>query len=62
MTDFPRLAVRNPQAFDIVGDSFHLCGFGSGFEGVIGSATLTDHNGTVLAKISPMFVRRNWQA
>jgi nucleoid-associated protein YgaU len=56
MSDFPRLAVRNPQPFDIVGDSFHLCGLGSAFEGVVGSATLTDHNGTVLAEISPLFV------
>lgn len=56
MSDFPRLAVRSPQPFDIVGDSFLLCGFGSAFEGVVGSATLTDRNGTVLAKISPMFV------
>jgi nucleoid-associated protein YgaU len=56
MSDFPRLVVRNPHAFDIVGDSFHLCGFGSAFEGVIGTATLTDHNGVVLAAISPLFV------
>jgi nucleoid-associated protein YgaU len=56
MSDFPRLAVRHPQPFDIVGDSFVLCGLGSAFEGVVGSATLTDRNGTVLAEISPMFV------
>ena len=56
MSDFPRLAVRHPQPFDIVGDSFVLCGLGSAFEGVVGSAALTDRNGTVLAEISPMFV------
>ena len=56
MSDFPRLAIRNPRPFDIVGDSFVLCGLGSAFEGVIGSATLTDRNGTVLADVAPMFV------
>jgi nucleoid-associated protein YgaU len=56
MSDFARLAVRNPQPFDIVGDSFVLCGLGSAFEGVVGSARLADHNGTVLAEISPIFV------
>ena len=56
MSDFARLAVRSPQPFDIVGDSFVLCGLGSAFEGVVGSARLTDRNGTVLAEISPIFV------
>jgi nucleoid-associated protein YgaU len=56
MSHFARLAVRSPQPFDIVGDSFALCGLGSAFEGVVGSARLTDRNGAVLAEISPMFV------
>jgi nucleoid-associated protein YgaU len=56
MADFARLAVRSPQPFDIVGDSFVLCGLGRAFEGVVGSARLTDRNGTVLAEISPIFV------
>ena len=33
-----------------------LCGFAGSFEGVVGTATLTDRNGTVLAKIAPMSV------
>ncbi len=56
MSDFPRLAVRHPQPFDIVGDRFTLCGIGGAFEGVVGSATLTDGHGAVLATVSPMFV------
>jgi hypothetical protein len=56
MSHFARLAVRSPQPFDIVGDRFLLCGLGSAFEGVVGSARLTDRNGAVLAEISPMFV------
>lgn len=56
MGDFPRLAVRHPQPFDIVGDSFVLCGLGRVFEGVVGSARLTDGTGGLLASISPMFV------
>ena len=42
MTDFARIAVRSPQPFDIVGDTFSLCGLGTSFEGVIGSAVLYD--------------------
>lgn len=56
MPEFPRLTVRHPQPFDIVGDSFVLCGRGVAFESVVGSARLTDRDGTVLADVSPMFV------
>jgi nucleoid-associated protein YgaU len=56
MSHFARLEIRSPQPFDIVGDTFVLCGLGSAFEGVVGSASLTDRNGAVLAEISPMFV------
>ncbi|BBZ22102.1 MULTISPECIES: LysM peptidoglycan-binding domain-containing protein [Mycolicibacter] len=52
----PRLTVRSPQPFDIVGDSFVLCGLGGAVEAVVGSATLTDRNGTVLTTVTPMFV------
>ncbi|WP_065286949.1 LysM peptidoglycan-binding domain-containing protein [Mycolicibacter kumamotonensis] len=56
MNEIPRLAVRSPQPFDIVGDSFVLCGLGGAFEGVVGTATLTDRNGTILTTVAPMFV------
>ena len=56
MPGFPRLSVRHPQPYDIVGDKFTLCGFGGAFEAVVGGATLTDDNGAVLAKILPMNV------
>lgn len=56
MTEFARIAIRSPQPFDIVGDTFSLCGLGGANEGVVGSATLKDKNGTVLATVSPMFV------
>ena len=39
MADIPRIAVRSPQPFDIVGDSFTLCGLGVANEGVLGSVT-----------------------
>ena len=29
MTEFARIAVRSPQPFDIVGDTFSLCGLGT---------------------------------
>jgi nucleoid-associated protein YgaU len=56
MTDFPRIAVRSPQPFDVVGDGFSLCGLGRANEGVIGAAVLKDNHGTVLAQVSSMFV------
>lgn len=56
MHEIPRLTVRSPQPFDIVGDSFVLCGLGAAVEGVVGSAILTDHKGTVLTTVTPMFV------
>jgi nucleoid-associated protein YgaU len=56
MADFARVAVRSPQPFDIVGDTFSLCGLGGAVEGVVGTAALKDNNGTVLATVSPMFV------
>jgi hypothetical protein len=56
MTQFPRIAVRSPRPFDVVGDTFKLCGLGSANEGVIGSAVLTDDNGVVLDQVAPMFV------
>jgi hypothetical protein len=56
MSDFARITVRSPQPFDIVGDSFTLCGLGRANEGVIGSAVLKDKNGVVLAEVSPMSV------
>ncbi len=49
MGDFPRIAVRSPQPFDIVGDNFSLCGLGRANEGVLGTAVLKDKNGVVLA-------------
>ena len=52
----PRVAVRSPRPFDIVGDHFVLCGLGQANEGVVGTATLKDKNGNVLAEVSPMFV------
>lgn len=56
MANFARITVRSPQPFDIVGDSFILCGLGRANEGVLGTAVLKDKNGAVLAKVSPMFV------
>jgi hypothetical protein len=56
MADIPRIAVRSPQPFDIVGDSFTLCGLGVANEGVLGSATLTGGDGAVLAQLAPMSV------
>jgi nucleoid-associated protein YgaU len=56
MTEFPRVAVRSPRPFDVVGDGFSLCGLGGANEGVIGTAVLKDNHGTVLAEVSPMFV------
>ena len=56
MTDFPRIDVRSPRPFDVVGDGFSLCGLGRANEGVIGAAVLKDNHGTVLAQVSPMFV------
>ncbi|HEY7054736.1 MAG TPA: LysM peptidoglycan-binding domain-containing protein [Mycobacterium sp.] len=56
MAHFPKIAVRSPQSFDIVGDTFSLCGLGQANEGVIGKAVLTDSNGTVLAQVAPMSV------
>ena len=41
MTEFARIAVRSPQPFDIVGDTFSLCGLGTSFEGVIGRPSCT---------------------
>ena len=57
MADIPRIAVRSPQPFDIVGDSFTLCGLGVANEGVVlGSATLTGGDGAVLAQLALMSV------
>ena len=56
MSDFPRLTVRSPQPFDIVRDTFVLCGLGRANEGVVGVATVKDKNGAVVATVSPMFV------
>ena len=56
MAGFDRITVRSPRPFDVVGDSFILCGLGRAIEGVIGSAVLTEKNGTVLDEVSPMFV------
>jgi nucleoid-associated protein YgaU len=56
MADFARITVRSPHPFDVVGDSFSLCGLGRANEGVVGSAVLKDKNGAVLATVSPMFV------
>jgi hypothetical protein len=56
MTEFPRVAVRSPRPFDVVGDGFSLCGLGQANEGVIGRAVLKDGLGTVVADVSPMFV------
>ena len=36
MTNFPRIDVRSPRPFDVVGDGFSLCGLGRANEGVIG--------------------------
>ena len=51
----PRIAVRSPRPFDIVGDKFVLAGLGRADEGVVGTATLEDKNGNELAVMS-MFV------
>ncbi|HEY5842338.1 MAG TPA: LysM peptidoglycan-binding domain-containing protein [Mycobacterium sp.] len=59
MTEFARIAVRSPQPFDIVGDTFSLCGLGTSFEGVIGSAVLYDSTGAVLFHLAPMHVQNN---
>jgi len=56
MTNFPRIDVRSPRPFDVVGDGFSLCGLGGANEGVIGTGVLKDNHGTVLAEVSPMFV------
>ncbi len=56
MTSFPRIDVRSPRPFDVVGDGFSLCGLGRANEGVIGTGVLKDNHGTVLAEVSPMFV------
>jgi hypothetical protein len=56
MAEFPKIAVRSPRPYDIVGDGFSLCGLGRANEGVIGSAVLKDDHGNVLATVSPMFV------
>jgi nucleoid-associated protein YgaU len=56
MAEFPKIAVRSPRPFDIVGDGFSLCGLGRANEGVIGSAVLTDDHGNVVTTVSPMFV------
>ena len=56
MTNLPRIDVRSPRPFDVVGDGFSLCGLGRANEGVIGTAVLKDNHGTVLAQVSPMFV------
>ena len=56
MAGFDRITVRSPRPFDVVGDSFILCGLGRANEGVIGTAVLTDKNGAVLAEVSPMLV------
>ena len=56
MAGFDRITVRSPRPFDVVGDSFILCGLGRANEGVIGTAVLTDKNGAVLDEVSPMFV------
>lgn len=59
MTEFAPVAVRSPQPFDLVGDTFSLCGLGTSFEGVIGSAELKDNNGSVLFHIAPIHVQNN---
>ncbi len=51
MAGFDRITVRSPRPFDVVGDSFILCGLGRAIEGVIGTAVLTDKNGAVLAEV-----------
>ena len=56
MAGFDRITVRSPRPFDVVGDSFILCGRGRANEGVIGSAVLTDKNGAVLDEVAPMLV------
>ena len=56
MADIPRIAVRSPQPFDIISDSFTLCGLGVANKGVLGSATLTGGDGAVLAQLAPMSV------
>ena len=56
MTGFARVTVRHPLPFDIVGDTFRLCGLGVANEGVVGVAAVKDNNGTVLATVAPMFV------
>ena len=52
----PRVSVRSPRPFDIVRDHFVLSGLGQANEGVVGTATLKDKDGNVLAEVSPMFV------
>ncbi len=56
MSDFPRLEVHHPKPFNIVGDKFTLSGLGGAFESIVGTATLLDGNGAVLATVLPMNV------
>lgn len=51
MPAYPPIAVRQPRPYDIVDVPVHVCGVGTGFEGVF-SARVRDANGTQLALIS----------
>src|ERR671932_1575098 len=51
MPAFPPISVRQPRPFDIVDDPVHVCGVGTGFEGVC-SARVRDANGTEIALAS----------
>lgn len=49
MSGFPPIAVRQPQAFDIVDDPVRACGIGTGFEGQF-VARVRDGYGAQLAQ------------
>ncbi|MEA3216111.1 MAG: hypothetical protein QOJ19_2267 [Acidimicrobiia bacterium] len=46
------LELNHPTAYDIVANDFHLCGFGTAFEGMPGRARVLDESGTVLADVA----------
>src|SRR5437764_13240925 len=51
------ITVRQPQPFDLVGDTVEVCGIGTGFEAVI-TGRVRDANGTELVQ-SPIMAGAN---
>src|SRR5205085_9961996 len=48
MPKYPAISVRQPRPFDIVDNPVHVCGVGTGFEGVF-EARVRDGNGAQIA-------------